>query len=96
MHYVYVIESTTGQKWYIGFSSDLRARMKKHNEHGNTSTARGGPWHLIYYAAYLLKEDALSRERFLKSGSGWRFLKKQLRKYLAGLPDASSDVLQVT
>ena len=41
---------------------------------------------LIYYEAYLEEEDALGREKFLKSGSGRRFLKKQLRHYLAKHP----------
>jgi hypothetical protein len=38
---------------------------------------------LIYYEAYVNQEDALGRERYLKSGSGRRFLKAQLRHYLA-------------
>ncbi|HBK34799.1 TPA: excinuclease ABC subunit C [Candidatus Uhrbacteria bacterium] len=82
MFYVYLIESETSNKWYIGYSSDLHARLKKHNQNGNTSTSNRGPWKQIYYEVYLLKEDAMGRERFLKSGSGWRFLKKQMRYYL--------------
>jgi len=84
MFYVYVLESESSRKWYIGYSSDLRARLKKHNQNGNTSTSNKGPWKLIYYEAYLVKEDAVGREIFLKSGSGWRFLKKQLRHHLNG------------
>jgi len=37
---------------------------------------------LIYYEAYLERDDALGRERYLKSGSGRKFLKTQLRRYL--------------
>ncbi|MBI4437818.1 GIY-YIG nuclease family protein [Candidatus Uhrbacteria bacterium] len=82
MFYVYVLESESSGRWYMGYSSDLRARLQKHNQHGNTSTAHDGPWKLIYYEAYIRKEDALGREQFLKSGSGWRFIKKQLHYYL--------------
>lgn len=82
MHYVYVLESETSGKWYIGFTDDLRARLKRHNEHGNVSTAHRGPWRLIYYEAYIVREDALGREKFLKSGSGWKFLKKQVWHYI--------------
>lgn len=39
-------------------------------------------WKLIYYETYLHKMDAIRREKFLKSGSGWRFLKKQLSNYM--------------
>ena len=40
------------------------------------------PWQLMYAEAYIDKRDALGRGKFLKSGSGRRFLKKQLTHYL--------------
>ena len=82
MFYVYVIESEPTGEWYIGYSADLKERVAKHNRNGNTSTSKRGPWNVIYYEAYLEQADALGREKFLKSGSGWRFLKKQMRHYL--------------
>ncbi|NQV90531.1 GIY-YIG nuclease family protein [Candidatus Uhrbacteria bacterium] len=82
MYYVYVIESMSSGKWYIGYSADLKERVAKHNRDGNTSTSKRGPWKVIYYEAYLNQKDALGREKFLKSGSGWRYLKKQVRHYL--------------
>ena len=36
----------------------------------------------MYAELYLNKSDALGREKFLKSGSGHRFLKNQLRNHL--------------
>ncbi len=48
-----------------------------------------GPWKLIYYEAYLERDDALGRERYLKSGSGRKFLKTQLRRYLEKNPFAA-------
>ena len=41
-------------------------------------------WKLIYYEAYIEKRDAIGREKFLKSGSGRKYLNKQLRNYLLG------------
>ncbi len=35
-----------------------------------------------YYEAYLNKMDAIGREKFLKSGSGRRYINKQLKNYL--------------
>lgn len=82
MFYVYVIESEPTDKWYIGYSSDLKTRVKAHNTSGNQSTRPFAPWKIIYYEAYTSKEDAIGREKFLKSGSGWRYLKKQMKHYL--------------
>jgi hypothetical protein len=53
------------------------------------ATSYRGPWKLIYYEAYLEREDALGRERYLKSGSGRKFLKTQLRYYLDKNPFAA-------
>jgi hypothetical protein len=39
------------------------------------------PFQVIYYEAYLDRKDATGREKFLKSGAGWRFIKKQLKNY---------------
>ena len=52
-------------------------------------TVRALPVTWIYYEAYLERDDALGRERYLKSGSGRKFLKTQLRHYLDKDPFAA-------
>jgi predicted GIY-YIG superfamily endonuclease len=42
-------------------------------------TTRHGHYQLIYYESYRNKADALGRERFLKGGSGRKYLRKQLK-----------------
>ncbi len=75
MHYAYVIESNSGS-WYIGYTQNIERRLSEHQAHKNISTSMELSWKLIYYEAYLNKMDALGREKFLKSGSGRKFLKK--------------------
>jgi putative endonuclease len=82
MLYVYLLESLKDKSWYIGYSEDLRKRLERHNKGENEYTKNKAPWKLVYYEAYLNKLDALGREKFLKSGSGRKFLKKQLNNYL--------------
>ncbi len=86
MFYVYVLQSDSDDGLYIGFSSDLRRRLSEHKEGKAFATSYRGPWQLIYYEAYLEKEDALGRERYLKSGGGRRFLTAQLPHHLAKHP----------
>ena len=81
MYYVYILESEATKKWYIGYTTNIEERLNAHNNGKNVSTSHGGPWKHIYYEAYLEKMDALGREKFLKSGSGHRFIKKQLHYY---------------
>lgn len=83
MFYVYLLECTDDKSWYIGYSSNLKQRVSRHlGGDGARTTGRKGHWQLIYYEAYKNERDAKGRERFLKSGSGRNFLKKQLVNYL--------------
>ena len=86
MFYVYVLHSDADGGWYIGFSTDLRRRLKEHQAGEAFATSYRGPWRLIYYEAYLEEQDALGREQYLKSGGGRRHLKNQLRHYLTKHP----------
>jgi len=82
MYYVYLLEDQVERSWYIGFTKNLKARFDQHR-YGNVRTTRlKKHLKLIYFEGYRNTYDALGRERFLKSGSGRRFLKKQLRHYL--------------
>jgi putative endonuclease len=81
--YVYVLRSVSDDGFYIGYSANLRKRIQEHKQGLAFATSFRGPWRLIYYEAYLNQHDALGREKYLKSGSGRRFLKAQLRHYLA-------------
>ncbi|TMP90025.1 MAG: GIY-YIG nuclease family protein [Verrucomicrobia bacterium] len=90
MFYVYVLRSESDSGLYIGYSSNLRRRLTSHQSGEAASTAHRRPCRLIYYEAYLNQADALGRERYLKSGSGRRFLKAQLRHYLNKHPMRSA------
>lgn len=71
-YYVYFLESIEySSKHYIGYTSDLKLRVTQHNQRQVTSTKKYAPWRIIYSEAYSNKSDALGREKFLKSGSGW-------------------------
>jgi len=83
MYYVYVLESASDKGWYIGYTGDLRLRLRQHQNGVSRSTLHRRPWNLIYYEAYMEKDDALGRERFLKSGAGRVFLRKQCHTYFA-------------
>jgi len=82
MYYVYLLEESDKKGWYIGYTADLRRRFAQHNSSNGAKTTRNKKWKLIYYEAYQNKNDAEGRERYLKSGSGRKYLKKQLKNYL--------------
>ncbi len=75
MYYVYVLYSQKLRKRYVGSTEDLRKRIKTHNNGKVHFTSRGVPWKIIYYEVFLNKKDAITEERFLKSGQGRERLK---------------------
>src|SRR3989338_7667640 len=81
-YYTYVLQNLKG-RWYTGSTGDLRKRLKQHNGNKSTSTKNKGPWTLIYYESCLNEQDARSREEYLKSGMGKRYLKNRLRRFLS-------------
>ena len=79
MHYVYLIRSTSyPEKTYIGLTSDLKLRFKKHNEGGSPHTAKFEPWVLVSYSVFTESKKASDFEAYLKSGSGRAFAKHRL------------------
>ena len=83
MWYIYIIKSNKDGNWYTGSTNDLRKRFNQHNTGKSTYTKSRGPWKLIYYEASLNEQDARSRELYLKSGYGKRYLKQRLKRFLS-------------
>ena len=82
MFYTYVLQSKKNAIWYTGSTNDLRKRLKLHNDGKSTYTNKFRPWQVIYYEACTTESDARSRELFLKSGVGKRYLRNRLRGFL--------------
>lgn len=82
MFYNYVLQSKNNNKQlYVGYASDLRKRLKEHNQGLVRSTKPYRPWRLIYYEACLDEKDAKRREDYLKTSQGHRLLKRRLKEY---------------
>lgn len=84
-YYIYILLSEKDNQWYTGYTSDLRGRMKLHNEGNVESTKSRRPLKLIYYEGCLNQQDATRREKYLKSGNGKIYIKNRLRNYFKPL-----------
>jgi len=81
--YVYLLKSKKDNRLYIGYSSDLKKRVKMHNSGKVVSTKNRYSLVLIYYEAYRSEKDARRRENQLKGISSQReSLKRRLRNSL--------------
>jgi putative endonuclease len=85
MFYVYILKSEKTRFLYVGYTSDLKNRVRAHNSERNSRefTDRNKPWELVYYEAYLDEHDAREREAALKNyGAGLGHLRKRLQRSL--------------
>ena len=78
MHYTYILLSNKDRKFYVGYTPDLKQRVKKHNLGLVKSTKNRRPLELVYYEACLDKKSAIKREKYFKTGFGRRFLTERI------------------
>lgn len=84
MFLVYVIQSESSGKIYIGQTNDLASRIRRHNQElpskkGSYTKLNKGSWKLIYSENCKTREDAIKREKQLKSAKGREFIKNNFR-----------------
>ena len=79
LHYVYLLRSLADpRQTYVGYSTDLKARLRTHNTGGSAHTCKYRPWRLETYLAFGDKSLAMDLEHYLKSHSGKAFAAKRL------------------
>ena len=75
MFFTYILKSEKTGRLYKGHTKNLELRIEQHNSGKTKSTKHGIPWKLIYHETFETRKEAIERERFLKTGSGYRFIK---------------------
>ena len=78
--YIYILQSESTGKFYIGDTSDLQARIEQHNNPLNSkrkTTARfKGPWVLVHAEMFLTRSEAMKREKQIKSWKSRKAIEK--------------------
>ena len=82
MYYVYVLKSQVDGKLYIGYTTNLRNRLREHEGGEVLSTRARRPFELIFYKSYKSMEDAKRRERYFKTFQGKSSLRMMLQDSL--------------
>jgi len=62
----------------VGFTEDLRDRLKTHNAGHVPHTIKFRPWRINTAIAFTERQRAIDFECYLKTGSGRAFAKKRL------------------
>ena len=63
IYYFYILYSDKLDKYYIGHTSDLQERLRRHNSNHKGFTGKGNDWVVVYTEIYTSKKLAYARER---------------------------------
>jgi putative endonuclease len=74
MYFTYVLKSIKDGKRYIGFTKNIKVRLKFHNAGLNSSTKNRRPFELLCFKKFESKIEAMRYEKYLKSLKGGRQL----------------------
>lgn len=80
MFYVYILYSKNIDKYYIGFTEDLNARIYKHNNKHRGFTASSNDWELKHSEEYNSKQEAINREKEIKNWKSRKMIEKLINK----------------
>ena len=93
-YFVYIIESVSTGKRYVGHTDDLDRRVAEHNcpEHNRRkyTSRNSGPWKLIHQEQYPTRSEAMKREKFIKSRKSAAWIRTYLLDGRAS-PDVHRD-----
>jgi len=76
--YVYILINNLKNKTYVGYTNNLINRLKEHNSGESFYTKRFGPWKIIFTEQFETKNEAIKKEKYFKSASGRKWIKKTL------------------
>ena len=74
MHITYILYSENIDTYYIGSTSNIEDRLRRHNSGRSTYTKRGIPWTIAYQKEYKTKAEAYRAELHIKSQKSRKYI----------------------
>jgi putative endonuclease len=78
MAFVYILQSKSSGRYYIGSTNDLVRRLSEHSRNHSPSTRARGPWTLVYQEAFPTLLEARHREREIKKWKSARSVREMI------------------
>ena len=75
IYYVYIIINLARKPYYtyVGYTNNIKKRLKLHNSSKGAKFTRGRQWKVIYKKEFILKSEAMKFEYKLKKNKLKRF-----------------------
>ena len=85
MYFVYILQSLSSGRFYVGQCDHLIERFHEHQSGYTPSTRNRGPWWMPYYEIYATRSDAVRREREIKLKKSSSSIRAIIEYHLPGL-----------
>jgi putative endonuclease len=84
MFYLYILQSESSGRYYIGHTNNLDRRLAEHNNptyiSSKTTKRFKGPWMLVYFEKYPNRSDAMAREGQIKAWKNRKAIENLIAK----------------
>ena len=80
MYFVYILQSLSNSRFYVGHCEALIQRFQQHQRGWNKSTKGRSPWSMPYYETYMTRAEAVRRERELKAKKSVESLRRVIQR----------------
>ena len=81
MFKTYILHSASKDRFYVGHTSDLKDRFKRHNSGKSKSTKHGVPWTIVYTKEFNTKSEAYQFEMLIKSKKSRDYIFRLIKDY---------------
>jgi len=85
MYFVYILQSLSTGRFYVGQCNHLIERFREHQRGANLATRNRGPWWMPYYETHPTRIDAIKRERQIKNMKS----AASIRRIIGRLPETA-------
>ncbi|MBZ5529049.1 MAG: GIY-YIG nuclease family protein [Acidobacteriia bacterium] len=77
--HVYILQSQTTSRYYIGQTANVEERLAYHNANYSKSLRNRGPWQLVHREEFVTRSEVMKRERQLKSWKDRAMIERLVR-----------------
>ena len=81
MFYVYILYSQKTDKYYVGQTADLNARLLRHNSNMVPATKGKGLWTMVYKCACNTRGEAMKVEKEIKLKKSRHYIETLIAKF---------------
>jgi putative endonuclease len=79
MAFVYILQSETTGRFYVGSTNNLERRVGEHHRGKDLATRGHGPWKLVYQEQFEILADARRREYEIKQWKSSKLIRALIR-----------------